>query len=191
MKTIVLRRTLALLLALLLAAALAPAALAEEAERADKADDEEERVLDAAELDKLIGDYLDANRRNPDLISVAYTSLDTGETYVFNPDLWCYPASIFKVPEMMLITNDVATGKLEADGTVCGCPLPTAMELILVRSQTEIAVTLFNYLGGQGEYRRRSVELAGWDESRMPKGWANTAAGSILTRIPAWTAGCA
>lgn len=188
MKREALRRTLALALSLLLAAALAPSALAAEAGEAEEAGEkaaEEERVLDTAELDELIEGYLDEHKRNKSNVAVAYTYLETGETYAYNTELWCYPASIFKLPEMMLITNDVATGKLAPDDRVCGCPLPTALETILVYSQTELAITLFDYLGGQGEYRRLSVELAGWDETQMPKGWEKSPDVNVLL-INAW-----
>lgn len=134
-------------------------------------DPDAEHVLDSAELDRLIGDFLAENKRNPENFAMAYTYLETGETYYFNPEMWTYPASIFKLPEMMLIENDVAKGLLEQDGKVCGYPLATALEYILVYSQTQIALDLYPYFGGEMNYRKRSIEMAGWDESMMPNHW--------------------
>ena len=168
-------RLLCLLLAGLLLLTAAPPAFASDAETADAetadTEAEPERVLDCGELRALIEEYLEKNNRKPENFALAYTYLETGETFFYNPDLWVYPASIFKLPEMMMIENDVANGIITSEDKLCGYPQDIALEYILVYSQTQIALDIFGYFGGQEGYRRRSLAMVDWDESNLPPRW--------------------
>lgn len=167
-------RLLSLLLCLLLLLTAAPFAFAEDLpaeEPEEETGEEAEQVLDCEELEALIEEYLDKNHRNKENFALAYTYLETGETYSYHPDMWCYPASIFKLPEMMMIENDVANGVISAEDKLCGYPQDIALEYILVYSQTEIALDIFGYFGGQAGYRKRSLELVDWDMDNLPPRW--------------------
>lgn len=157
--------------ALLLCAAMlftaAPAAFAENGE-------EQESVLDAEELQMLVEEFAEENHIDPGCFSVGYVYTATGESWYYNEDEWYDSASLYKVPLMMLIENQVARGNIDPEGKVCGVNLHEAEYLILVRSQNQVAEYLLDYFDSYKEFRRQSAELADFSEDMLPRNYLSS-----------------
>lgn len=159
-----LKRALCLALALLLLAALTPAAFAEE----DAAP-----LVDTAELDQLIGDFLAEGNLDPERFSLGYVYLETGESYFFNPDTWYDSASLFKLPLMMIVEHGVKTGEIDPVNGDYHFDLDSVEDAVLIRSQNGPANNLFWLTGGFSGYRELSAELAGMTEEQLPAGYTS------------------
>ena len=129
------KRFLALLLALLMLAL--PEAFAEEGGA---------HLVDEAELEQIVQQYLDANRLDREHVSVGYVYTETGESWYYNPDTWYYSASTYKVPVMMLLAQKEAAGELTRDSLVGGLQLGYAEEVILTYSHNEYAHLMMSVL---------------------------------------------
>ena len=131
------KRLLALLLALTLLPL--PAAFAE-------AEDAVPSLLDEAQLQRLVEDYLTANSINPERVSVGFVYTETGDSWYYNPDTWYYSASTYKVPVIMLLAQKEAAGELTRDSLVGGMPLGYVEETILTYSHNEYAHMMMSVL---------------------------------------------
>lgn len=126
------RRVLLAALALLLCLSLLPPTAA-------RAEDAPASVLDQAEMQALLDDYIAAHRLNPDKISIGYIYTETGDTFYYNEDTWYYSASMYKVPVMMLLAEKEYAGELTRDSKLMGLTLGYAEEAILTYSNNDYA----------------------------------------------------
>ena len=100
-----------LLCLLLCAAVLCPSCTA-------YADTEELSVIDPAELDALMEDFIAEHEIDGDNISIGYCYTATGERWYYNRDKWYYAGSMYKVPLMMLMAEKVKSGEITEDTDV-------------------------------------------------------------------------
>ncbi|MGI5976570.1 MAG: serine hydrolase [Candidatus Limivicinus sp.] len=113
-------------------------------------------ILDDAELTKLTESIIEefsGNGLNEGRISIAYTYTATGDTWYYNPDIWRYSASMYKVPLMMILAEKEADGELTQESDVKGLTLAQAEESVLVYSNNDYAHLMLNYLGTDKEAR--------------------------------------
>jgi len=153
-------------LALLLCAVLLcpMAAFAEEGDAAAE-ETEEYAVLDPAALQKILDDYCAQNKIDPQKISIGYCYLDTGDTWYYNPDMWTYSASIYKVPLMMILAEREYNGELTRDTDLKGITLGEAEENVLVYSSNDYAHKMLAVLGTDKEARAMYRQFSDLPES--------------------------
>lgn len=168
-----LRRGLCLLLSLLALASAGPSVRAETGENG--ALPAVEGVLDKEELDGLLADFMEEHHLSADRFSLGYVYLDTGESYFFNGEAYYDSASLYKLPLMMMIENDIYTGKLELENDrLYGMDREEAEYLILVKSQNMVAERLYEHFGGFQEFRKAEAEIADMSLQELPKDYLRT-----------------
>lgn len=111
------RKTFRLLAIILLFAMLLPTAMAFAAETDKPAEDaslaspvDENSIIDGSVLSSKIENFLKENSIDPKKISVGYYYSATGDSWYYNGDKWFYPASMYKVPLVMLLAEKVHSG---------------------------------------------------------------------------------
>ena len=149
---------LALLLAAALFAALPLSACAEE--RAP-----EENILEPAALQEMVEGFLRERGIPAERVGIGFYYPETGEEWYYNPDTWFYPASMYKVPLMMLLAERVSRGELAQDSDLEGLPLSTVEEYILTYSNNDWAHTVRSYLGGDAVWRAETMAFARMEEA--------------------------
>jgi len=160
-----------LLCLLLCAAVLCPSCTA-------YADTEELSVIDPAELDALMEDFIAEHEIDGGNISIGYCYTATGERWYYNRDEWYYAGSMYKVPLMMLMAEKVKSGEITKETEIKGMKLEEAEELILVHSNNEWAHVMRNYLGGDAVWRADSMKYSSmkaeeYDPDFMDYGYVN------------------
>lgn len=159
----VIRRLLILLLILLLLPR--SAALAEEAPQ-------EESLID----EEYLNDWIETYRRDYGLdhdwqdLSLGFCYTATGDCWFYNPDVFMYSASMYKVPVCMLLAEQVAAGELSPDDKIQGSPLWYLEEGALIRSNNDYAHVLVSWLGGSysGKCSDMAIAYTDLDESCFP-----------------------
>ena len=113
-------------------------------------------VLDEAALQKMLEDFISENGLDPKNFAVGYVYTGTGEEWYYNGDTWFYPASMYKVPLMMMLAEKVAAGELEQDSDLGGYTVALAEEYIISYSNNDYAHYVRTYLGGDEEWRQHA-----------------------------------
>ena len=80
--------------------------------------------------------------------SVGFCYTGTGDFWYYNPDIWMYSASLYKVPVSMLMGEKEAAGELTQDSIVMGCTLEYLESTALVYSNNDSGHAMVSYLGG-------------------------------------------
>ncbi len=151
------KRILALILTLLLFPAKGVFASAEEAEQtpADTPEaQEEESLIDEAELTQWMDGYLSRNgiTQMHQRFSVGFYYSATGESWYYNADEWMYSASLYKVPVSMLMAEKEAAGELTQDSEIANQHGSGTLQYLessaLTWSNNDSGHTLVEYLGG-------------------------------------------
>ncbi len=128
----------------------------------EDADDDGTTILDEAaiteKVDALIKEYSDVSLVNSSTLSIAYTYLATGDSWYYNPDMWFYSASIYKVPLMMIMAEKESKGEITQDTDIMGLPLSQVEQIVLVDSNNDYAHNTMSYL--TGETVKKSYEKA-------------------------------
>lgn len=145
-----LKRLLALLLCLLL---LCPASAFAEGETAPAAEEEDFGILDPAALQQIVDGYCERKGLNRENMSVGFCYTATGDTWYWNPDVWYYSASMYKVPVMMILAERYKAGEITDETKISGLTLAEANELILVYSHNDYAHAMMHYIGTDAECR--------------------------------------
>ncbi len=152
-----LRRLAGLLCAVLLLCAGLPASAAESS-----------GVLDAAALTEMTESFLREQGIPAERVGIGFCCPATGEEWFYNPDTWFYPASMYKVPLMMLLAERVGTGEVAADTQIGGLPLDTVFEYVLIHSNNDYAHLvrkfLINGMGGDEIWREEVKKYARVEE---------------------------
>lgn len=162
-------KTLRRLAALLLCAALLPGSLAWAA--ADSTDPggagtslasptDPNSIIDGTVLTSRIQKVLDERSIDPKQISVGYYYSATGDSWYFNGDKWFYPASMYKVPLVMLLAEKVHKGELAQDSQVYDGTVTDIEEHILTYSNNDWAHAIRKYLGGDAQWREDAKQYA-------------------------------
>jgi len=127
-------------------------------------------LLDSAALNALVEDFLTQKGIPKDRVGVGYCYTATGDEWFYNPDTWFYPGSMYKVPLMMLVSEQLQSGEISPDTQIGGLDLDTVYEYILVYSNNDYAHKVRSYLGGDEVWRedaKRYAALDSFDERYM------------------------
>lgn len=164
------RKTYRLLACLLLCASLLPGSLAwATGDSADPGSDagtslasptDPNSILDGTVLTSKIQKVLDEQSIDPKQISVGYYYSATGDSWYFNGDKWFYPASMYKVPLVMLLAEKVYNGELSQDSQVYDGVVADIEEHILTYSNNDWAHAIRKYLGGDAKWREDAKKYA-------------------------------
>ena len=164
------RKTYRLLACLLLCALLLPGSLAwATGDSADPGSDTEtslasptdpNSIIDSTVLTSKIQKVLDEQSIDPKQISVGYYYSATGDSWYFNGDKWFYPASMYKVPLVMLLAEKVYNGELSQDSQVYDGVVADIEEHILTYSNNDWAHAIRKYLGGDAKWREDAKKYA-------------------------------
>ena len=142
----IIRKALALLLALGCLLSLSVCAFAQEEENKPK-------LIDPEELELLTRDFIEEYKLHENNFSVGYCYTATGDTWYFNGDEWYYSASMYKVPLMMMLAELEAKGEINRDTPIKNLPLGEAEELILTYSHNDYAHLMMSYFGTEPDCR--------------------------------------
>ena len=134
---------LPLLLALSLLLSFSPAALGEELTQ-------EEGLIDAAYLTDWVEEYRRGQNLNQEWqdLSIGFCYTATGETWYYDPDLFMYSASLYKVPVCMLMGQREVAGEFTAQDTIQGSNIQYLEECALIHSNNDYGHLLASFLGG-------------------------------------------
>lgn len=122
--------------------------------------EEVRKVLREEELQKLLDTYMKEKELVPELIAVGYVYTETGESWFWNGDQPFYSASLYKVPLMMLLAEEEASGVLNQTSEIYGMPLSYIEEQVLVYSDNPIAYDMLCRFGEPSETRRMFQQYA-------------------------------
>ena len=147
------RRLLSLLLGLMMFAAMPVSALADDTA-------EGTGIIDAQKLNEMTESFLSERGIDPKNFSLGFCYTATGDEWYYNGDEWFYPASMYKVPLMMLLSERVKSGDLTQDTYIYDRPVSEIEELILVYSNNEWAHYIRTYLGGDEQWRAEAKKYA-------------------------------
>lgn len=170
-----LQRILAVLAALCMLLAAAPAALAEGEVEGDAAPVKNPDELFAGKSwDEVVSEFLTELGAKPEQVGLGYCNTVTGEEHYLNGDTYFDAASMFKVPLNMYFTEKISRGELELEGSVGGYIYKNMLEETIINSNNEHAVYLWQDMGGYRAYRELIAEYMGVDKDNVdPKYYAN------------------
>lgn len=117
-------------------------------------------IIDAQKLNEMTERFLSERGIDPKNFSLGFCYTATGDEWYFNGDEWFYPASMYKVPLMMLLSERVKSGDLTQDTYIYDKPVSEIEELILVYSNNEWAHYIRTYLGGDEQWRTEAKKYA-------------------------------
>lgn len=117
-------------------------------------------IIDAQKLNEMTESFLSERGIDPKNFSLGFCYTATGDEWYFNGDEWFYPASMYKVPLMMLLSERVKSGDLTQDTYIYDKPVSEIEELILVYSNNEWAHYIRTYLGGDEQWRTEAKKYA-------------------------------
>lgn len=123
-----------------------------------------EGVLDADALQDMVDEFMAEQNISPENFSIGYVYSGTGEQWYHNPDTWYYPASMYKVPLMMLLAEKVYAGELTQDSDLGGYSVATAEEYIISYSNNDYAHNIRRYLGGDEVWRQEAKKFTTLEE---------------------------
>ena len=160
------RKSLRLLASLLLCALLLPGSLAwatgdsSETENSLASPTDPNSIIDGTVLTSKIQKALEERNIDPKKVSVGYYYSATGDSWYFNGDAWFYPASMYKVPLVMLLAEKVSSGELTQDSQVYDGTVAEIEEHILTYSNNNWAHAIRKYLGGDAKWREDAKKFA-------------------------------
>ena len=116
-------------------------------------------IFDDEELEKMMEDFITAHKLKKENISIGFVYTATGDTWYYNPDTWYYPGSMYKIPLMMLLAEQVSSGMLTQDGPFEGMTVSQYEEHILTYSNNDYAHRMRKYLGeGDDKVWRKAAQ---------------------------------
>lgn len=158
------RRGASLLLCAALLCALSLSAFGEEAAPAETAapivTGAPVSILDEAKLTELVEGFLKENSIPKDRVGIGFCLPATGDEWFYNPDTWFYPASVYKVPLMMVLAERVGAGMVSPDEKIAGLDLQTTFEYIIIHSNNDYAHEVRKFLGGDEVWREEAKQYA-------------------------------
>lgn len=154
------RRIIGLLLVMLLLSALLLPVYAGAAEAKAESRETVQSIVDEKELTRLVETFLGERGISTKNFSLGFCYTATGDTWYFNGDSWYYPASVYKVPLMMLLSEKVKSGELTQDSDIEGKPVSEVEELILTYSNNDWAHVVRSYLGGDEVWREDAKQYS-------------------------------
>ncbi len=125
------------------------------------AEGEESGLLDPAALTALVEDFLKDNGIPAKNVGIGFCYTATGEEWFYNPDTWFYPASVYKVPLMMVLAEHVSAGQVSEQEVIAGLELPKLFDYIIIHSNNDYAHQVRTFLGGDEVWREEAKQFAG------------------------------
>lgn len=147
------RRLLSLLLCLMMFAAMPVSALADDA-AADTG------IINAQKLNEMTESFLSERGIDPKNFSLGFCYTATGDEWYYNGDEWFYPASMYKVPLIMLLSERVKSGEIAQDTYIYDKTVSEIEDLILTYSNNDWAHIIRKYLGGDEQWRTEAKKYA-------------------------------
>lgn len=151
---------------------LAPAAWAEGTETELPEEDEPILVADEEAFTEIVNTLIREFGRDADDycgISVGFCYTKTNEALFYYGDEWYYTASVFKLPLMMMLANDVMNGE-NPIGDYAGGPDEVLRECLVNSDNTRAFVTA-SYFYTWPRVRENEQKLSGWTEEQLPEGF--------------------
>lgn len=149
---------------------LMPTALADNTETGLPEEDEPILVLDEEAFTDIVTSLLQEYGRETDDfsgISVGFCYTKTNEAAFYYGDEWYYSASLFKVPLMMMLANDVLNGE-NPIGNYAGGPDEVLRECLVNSNNTRAFGTASDFYTWP-KVRENEQKLAGWTEDELPE----------------------
>ena len=128
---------------------------------AEDAPAEKDRLLDDKALTEMVEGFLKERSIPSERVGIGFYYPETGEEWFYNPDTWFYPASVYKVPLMMILADRVSSGMVAPDEQIGGLPLDTVFDYIIVHSNNDYAHEVRRFLGGDEAWREEAKQFAG------------------------------
>ena len=166
------KRMLSFFVAAVMLLLLAPAAWAEGTETELPEEDEPILVADEEGFTEIVNALIQEFGRDADDycgISVGFCYTKTNEALFYYGDEWYYTASVFKLPLMMMLANDVLNGENPIGGYSNG-PDEVLRECLVNSDNTRAFVTA-SYYYTWPKVRENEQKLAGWTEEQLPEGF--------------------
>lgn len=127
---------------------------------ADDTDAGEMKIFNDGEIESIISDYLSTRNISAEKVSIGFCYTATGDEWFLNGDEWIYPASLYKVPLMMLLSEKVRSGELTQESSINGMSVAQIEEYIIVYSNNDWSHTIRAYLGGDEAWRTEAKKYA-------------------------------
>ncbi len=137
--------------------------------------------LNADEIQSMFDTYIEANALQKDLISIGYADAETGETWYWNEDKQYYSASLYKVPLMMMLSEKVSSGELDAGTEINGMTIPYIEEETLTYSNNDIAYSMLLWFGEPSSVRMQFSKYTTLPEEYFD--WGFTAYSNFTARF--------
>lgn len=153
------KKILSMLLCLCMVLAVTPAAFAEDGA------EEPMNIINGDEIQGIINDYLTSKNISPDKVSIGFCYTATGDEWFMNGDEWIYPASLYKIPLMMVLSEKVKSGELTQESNISGLTVDKIEEYIIVYSNNDWAHTIRAYLGGDEAWRTEAMKYSKLQEA--------------------------
>ena len=116
-------------------------------------------IFNDEELEKMMEDFITAHKLKKENISIGFVYTATGDTWYYNPDTWYYPGSMYKIPLMMLLAEQVSNGVLDQEDDLYGLSVSQVEEYILTYSNNDYAHRMRKYLGeGDDKVWRKAAQ---------------------------------
>ncbi len=128
---------------------------------AEDAAEEKTGLLDDKALTELVEGFLKERGIPGERVGIGLYFPETGEEWFYNPDTWFYPASVYKVPLMMILAERVSAGMISEDEKIGGLPLDKLFDYIIVHSNNDYAHEVRRFLGGDEAWREEAKQYAG------------------------------
>lgn len=126
-------------------------------------------LMDPEEVAALVEEFRQRHGLNEANFALAYCYTGTGEFYYYNEDTYYQAASLFKLPMMMCLMEEVSSGELTMADTIGGVPIPNLLEKILVYSNNPLSEVVVNYYHPFEAYRAMLAQLAEIPAEDLPE----------------------
>ncbi|MCR5576555.1 MAG: class A beta-lactamase-related serine hydrolase [Oscillospiraceae bacterium] len=110
-------------------------------------------LFDDEELERMVEDFITEHKLKKENFSIGFVYTATGDAWYYNPDTWYYPGSMYKIPLMMLLSEQVSNGILDQEDELYGMKVSQIEEYILTYSNNDWAHRIRTYLGGDEVWR--------------------------------------
>ena len=125
---------------------------------------EDDARFEGKTWEQVVDEYLAENDVDPNLVTLGYCNLVTGEEHYFNADKFMIAASLYKVPLNMYYCDKVYNGEMGFDSEVgYQTTYEYLLEETIVYSNNERAATLMANMGGYQAMRKMFCDYMGED----------------------------
>ena len=116
----------------------------------DQARKEDSGIIDSDALKRWTESFAQEKGFDPkyQALSIGFCYTGTGDFWFYNPDIWMYSASMYKVPVSMLLSEKVASGELTQESVVNGTTVEYVESTALIYSNNDSGHSIVSYLGG-------------------------------------------